>query len=175
MGLLITGRPTGAGVRQSILRDAYEYMTDLLMIEDIDRKQTIEVEIHLVQNFKDQYDQIAECNWLDDRLRPNKFYIDLDADLSHKSILITLGHELTHIKQMAFCQRQESLTGNGMRWLGSLYYPDQMHYYDLPWEIEAHGREFGLYDRFINRESLALPPATIIDESKRIRVIAAAA
>jgi hypothetical protein len=36
-----------------------------------------------------------------------------------------------------------------MRWFGMPYDPKPVHYYDLPWEIEAHGREYGLYDRFV--------------------------
>jgi hypothetical protein len=172
MRLSISGRPMGAGVNQNLLRDASNFMTEILMVEDLGRRSQISIEICLKSGYKDEYGQIAECNYLDDRLRPDKFYIDLDADLGMKSILITLGHELVHIKQMAFCERQESLDGLSMRWLGRLILPNELDYYDLPWEIEAHGREFGLYDRYINREKESdLLPATIIDEARRFTLL----
>jgi hypothetical protein len=28
------------------------------------------------------------------------------------------------------------------------YIPETVHYYDLPWEIEAHGRELGMWVRY---------------------------
>ena len=31
------------------------------------------------------------------------------------------------------------------------YYNDDLDYWDYPWEIEAHGREPGLYYRFIKK------------------------
>jgi hypothetical protein len=46
--------------------------------------------------------------------------------------------------------------------MGMLIRPGDMNYYDLPWEIEAHGREYGLYDRFLQQEAgVVLPPAMI--------------
>ena len=34
------------------------------------------------------------------------------------------------------------------KYLGKIYDVDKVNYWDLPWEIEAHGRERGLYVRF---------------------------
>jgi hypothetical protein len=165
MKLSIEGRPFGAGVNQLRVRNAAKYMLgSLLMTEDPSRYMSISVQIRFIPNFQHDYGIIAQCNWTDDRLCPSAFYIDFDDSLSEKPNLITLGHELTHIKQMAFGHRQESLDGSGMRWMGMLIRPEDLHYYDLPWEIEAHGREYGLYDRFIQYEQgVVLPPATIVD------------
>jgi hypothetical protein len=148
-------------------------MGNLLMQEDVHRYMSINVEIRFISNFQSDHGFIAQCNYMDDRLRPNKFYIDFDDNLSAKSTLITLAHEMTHIKQMAFGQRQESLDGKGMRWMGMLIYPDDMHYYDLPWEIEAYGREYGLYDRYVQSEhGVLLPAATIVDSKSSVNMAA---
>lgn len=161
----------GRGVDHSVIRNASDFMVDLLLREDPSRKDTISIGIHLIDGYKESCGNIAECNYLDDRFWPTKFYIDLDSELSRKSVLITLGHELVHIKQMAFGHRQETLDGKAFRWMGTIYRPDEMHYYDLPWEIEAHGMEFGLYDRFVQSESgILLPPATIVDQGNNLRV-----
>jgi hypothetical protein len=162
----------GAGVNQLRLRKAAKFMGNLLMQEDVHRYMSISVEVTFRANFQSDYGCIAQCNYLDDRLRPDRFYIDFDDSLDDRTNLITLGHELTHIKQMAFGHRQESMDGKGMRWMGMLIYPHDMDYYDLPWEIEAHGREYGLYDRFVQSEQgVLLPPATITDPRKIMRMV----
>jgi hypothetical protein len=172
MQLQISGKPMGNGVSHSLIRSASNFMSDILMAEDLDRLSSLSIEINLLPGYSESYGQIAECNWLDDKFYPTRFYIDLDSGLSHKSTLITLGHELVHIKQMTFGHRQESLDGTVIRWLGVAYKPNAMDYYDLPWEIEAHGREYGLYDRFINHQAgITKPPATIIDESRRLNLV----
>lgn len=170
MKLIISGRPIGKGVDQMMIRRAAKYMVGLLMAEDVSRMKAICVEICFNAGFKEDFGRVAECNWLDNPLRPNSFYIDFDSALSHKSALITLGHELVHVKQMAFGQRFESPDGTSIWWMGQLYKPGDIHYYDLPWEVEAHGREFGLYDRFVQSEqNVELRPATIIDPGSNLR------
>lgn len=175
MKLTMEGRPLGAGVNQIRMRNAAKYMLgSLLMPEEPARYMSLSIEMRFIPNFQHDYGVIAQCNYLNEaeRLRPSAFYIDLDDSLEERTSLITLGHELTHIKQMAFGQRQESLDGKGMRWMGMLIRPGDLNYYDLPWEIEAHGMEYGLYDRFIQMErGVILPPATIVDPAKVLRGI----
>jgi hypothetical protein len=173
MRLVIGGKPHGAGVNQLLLRDAAKYYTNILMKHDPGRLSTITVELNLVPNLASDLHNDALCGWLDDRFRPNQFFIDMDADLSYKGSLIGLAHELTHVKQMALGERQESWDGLSMRWFGQPINLADMHYYDLPWEIEAHGREYGLYDRFV--ESLrgieSDTPAITIDPVRKLRAV----
>ena len=172
MKLNIKGRPIGRGVDQFLLRDATKYYLGILMKDDPRRLDSISIEINLVPNLSEDLKNDALCGWLDDRFRPNEFFIDMDNSMSYKGSLIGLGHELTHVKQMAMGERQESWDGLTMRWFGQLYDPSTVHYYDLPWEIEAHGREYGLYDRFVQSiQNVELEPAQIIDEMKKLRSV----
>jgi hypothetical protein len=38
--------------------------------------------------------------------------------------------------------------------MGKTYNPEKTSYWDLPWEIEAHGRETGLFIRWAEKEHL---------------------
>lgn len=68
-----------------------------------------------------------------------------------KNILIDLGHELTHVKQYlnneVFDYKDGSVRYKGIIFSSS-YDLDEEAYYMSPWEIEAYGRELGLYRMF---------------------------
>ena len=71
-----------------------------------------------------------------------------------KNILIDLGHELTHVKQYLNNEVFDYKDG-GVRYKGVIfddsYYVNEESYYDSPWEIEAYGREWGLYRMFCSK------------------------
>ena len=65
-------------------------------------------------------------------------------------MLRSFAHEMVHVKQFAKSElkdlsKQQSLC----KFYGKLYNTDDVNYWDYPWEIEAHGREEGLYVRFV--------------------------
>jgi hypothetical protein len=171
MKLTIIGKPYGNGVSQFLIRDAVRFYMDLLMKVDLERMNSISIEVKIIPNLAKDTKNDAMCGWIDNRHRPNQFFMHVDADLSYKGMLIATGHEGTHVKQMAMGERQEAWDGQTMRWYGIPYDVNNVHYYDLPWEIEAHGREYGLYDRFVQSlRNVELPPAAIIDPERRLRV-----
>ena len=66
-----------------------------------------------------------------------------------------------HVKQFArneLGQIWEITTPRGVlckaRWKGKSWIPSRLEdgYYDAPWEIEAHGREVGLYQRWLEHK-----------------------
>lgn len=63
--------------------------------------------------------------------------------------LSTLAHEMVHVKQFAKKELDPMLT----KWNG-VKVPKGENYWDHPWEIEAFGRQQGLYTRFAKREKL---------------------
>ena len=71
-----------------------------------------------------------------------------------KNILIDLGHELVHVKQYlnneVFDYKDGGVRYKGIIFDGS-YHEDEESYYESPWEVEAYGREWGLYRMFVNR------------------------
>ena len=71
-----------------------------------------------------------------------------------KNILIDLGHELVHVKQYlnneVFDYKDGSVRYKGIIFDGS-YYVNEESYFESPWEIEAYGREWGLYRMFCSK------------------------
>ena len=72
--------------------------------------------------------------------------------IKFKKIMINLGHELIHIKQYLNGEMFDYVAG-GVRYKGSYFdMAFQMNvesYFEAPWEIEAYGRELGLYKLFV--------------------------
>lgn len=148
MKLIISGAPKGRGVDQNLLRRAANFYTSILMQQDTHCLATIKVELRIVPNLVTDYNSDAFCHWQDRAINPTEFLLELDQDANYKRALIAAAHEFTHIKQLAFGEKQQSLDGMRVRWMGQLMDPNELNYYDLPWEIEALGREYGLYERF---------------------------
>ena len=71
-----------------------------------------------------------------------------------KKLLIDLGHELVHVKQYLNCEMFDYVAG-GVRYKGSYfdqsYQKSEELYYESPWEIEAYGREWGLFRMFVSK------------------------
>lgn len=71
-----------------------------------------------------------------------------------KSLFMNLGHELVHVKQYLNGEIFDYVSGD-VRYKGtyfdSTWLEDEEAYYDSPWEVEAYGREYGLYKLFCNK------------------------
>lgn len=86
--------------------------------------------------------------FLDDNHNPRMFEMDIDVSKSRKTQLMTLAHEIVHVKQYAKGELKALFNKKENRWKGEYYTEDQLHYFDQPWEIEAFGREYGLFVRY---------------------------
>lgn len=86
--------------------------------------------------------------FLDDNHRPKEFLISVRKDLPKRKLLITLAHEMVHVKQYAKGELKYLYKGGLDKWQGKII-ARKTHYFDKPWEIEAFGRELGLYERYI--------------------------
>jgi hypothetical protein len=170
MRLSIVGRPTGKGVDQQLLRSAINFYSNHLFKDHTGRLGQISVKLSFIPSMFDTYGTTGCAGWYGNGLNPDNFYIDLDAAASYETVLITGAHEITHVKQMAMGHRTEDHLGV-VRWYGQPIDVESCHYYDLPWEIEALGREYGLYDRFNQEQQhVVLPPAKTIDVGRRLQV-----
>lgn len=71
-----------------------------------------------------------------------------------KSILIDVGHELVHVKQYLNNEIFDYVSGD-VRYKGSYFdnswIENEDKYFDSPWEVDAYGREFGLYVLFCRK------------------------
>jgi len=90
------------------------------------------------------------CDWNDDNHRARDFTITIDPNLGKRNTLLVLAHEMVHVKQYAKGEMKDYVRMNRVKFNGKVYDDDKLDYWDHPWEIEAHGRERGLYYRFLN-------------------------
>lgn len=57
---------------------------------------------------------------------------------------------MVHLKQYAKGELKDIFRPARMvKWLGEKYDSDNMDYWEQPWEIEAYGREKGLFIKFM--------------------------
>jgi len=87
----------------------------------------IEINFRLMSND----DTLGYCSHVNE----DGFEIDIKRSQKLRSMLTTLAHEMVHVKQYL----EGSIPDD---------YRDQTDYWDRPWEIEAHGREAGLFVRW---------------------------
>jgi hypothetical protein len=93
------------------------------------------------------YAQILEYN---NSRKAREFEIEIHPGIGAAEILKCLAHEMTHIKQYAYNETNETLT----RWRGNRVDSDEIDYWNQPWEIEAYGMESGLFSKFAVKEKL---------------------
>lgn len=108
----------------------------------------IDVKVVFIPNLEEKENATGDCIWEDDNSRPREFMIRLDACASKKKLLTILAHEMVHIKQYTRGEMRDMIRCGRTKWRKKIYDMDKTNYWDLPWEIEAHGREYGLYVRF---------------------------
>lgn len=115
------------------------------LVIDIERDKNSDVQGECVDE-----DGVKNSRW---------FTINLRGAKDDEELVKTLAHEMVHVKQHAKNELQGGVmvAGKGglvmrSRWMGQIWKPKgkEDHYFDAPWEIEAYGREIGLYSRWID-------------------------
>ena len=117
--------------------------------------QNIEIDLEIVRTL----DVEGECVSEDDHKNPRYFTIRLRQQPIEDMIRV-LGHEMVHVKQYAKNElsKQFRVARGGVRigsmWHGQWWDPKGKEdgYWDAPWEIEAYGREVGLYHKWFHRK-----------------------
>lgn len=110
--------------------------------------KSLEIKINIHHDYKHQTGFLGDVVPLDEgeTRRPKEFEINLDRQHVLKKILISLAHEIVHIKQYAKCELKFHDTKDVVTFQKKKYTDDS--YWDSPWEIEAYGREPGLWQKF---------------------------
>lgn len=87
------------------------------------------------------------CSWDDDNLRPREFTVTVDSGLTRPKTLLSIAHEAVHIKQYATGELKYLIRRCACIWRGKEV-DDDKPYTELPWEVEAWGRERELFEAF---------------------------
>lgn len=99
------------------------------------RHKNLNIEINFRRMSKDE--NYGYCTWLEGR----NFEIELKRTLNMRDMLTTLAHEMVHVKQYVRGELTEGMVEVG-------------DYWDRPHEVEAHGRETGLFIRWCEQERI---------------------
>lgn len=143
MGMKVNIKGKNEKVTRKELLIATKYFARTLMSERLCKNLTI----NLISDINLNSD--ASSVWTDSNHRPREFEITLNASMGKRKQLIALAHEVVHVKQHAKGELKSMLNKREDRWHGRYIKLDEVHYFDMPWEIEAYGRELGLYQMYM--------------------------
>lgn len=133
-----------------LLVEASKFFADLLMDPRMVRNLNIEIEVC-------KLDVDGECIDEEGTRNPRWFTINLKKQ-KLEDMIRTLAHEMVHVKQHAKNELQSGFvtaTRGGLKisskWKGKIWKPKRKEdpYYDSPWELEAFGKEVGLFQRYV--------------------------
>jgi ABC-type uncharacterized transport system substrate-binding protein len=135
-----------------VLRSALQWYARDLMPQLTTK---ISIELNIVANLVRDEQMDAAVTWLEDPVKPRQFVMEVDADLDLDRTLEMLAHEMVHVKQFAFGELIDNPSGKTVKWQGKrVSVRDDDGYWTLPWEIEAYGRQPGLFARFCRHKGI---------------------
>ena len=139
---------------RKIVEQAAWYYAEKLMGKRL--MGSLELTVNLKKNLLSKEGNEGSAIWDDDGVRPREFTIELDSTVKIRNLLITLAHEMVHIKQWAKDEMYEYTNTMGLvRFKGEKIHLGETDYWDYPWEIEAYGKQLGLFVRFCEEMGLS--------------------
>ena len=154
----------------AMIRKYAKFVLDKFVRRGIQNRAKIHIRVHTQEEIKDPVDKRdfrkyrAWCTYdgLDGDLKKFTVFLnvkDVNArakmlPIRLKNLLVNLGHELVHVKQYLNGEVFDYVSGD-VRYKGAIFeaawLENEEAYYDSPWEIEAYGREWGLYSLFVRK------------------------
>tara|TARA_R110000822_G_scaffold5031_11_gene21857 strand:+ start:8986 stop:9447 length:462 start_codon:yes stop_codon:yes gene_type:complete len=150
MQITVTGMGNKLKQKKELMTAA-QFFADQLMDPRMVRNLMIDIEV------SKKLDVMGECVDEDDARNSRFFTIGLKHQDDFEEMVKTLAHEMVHVKQHAKNELRSGImvaARGGLKmtskWMGQIWKPKgkEDHYYDSPWEIEAYGREVGLYAKW---------------------------
>jgi hypothetical protein len=135
------------------LKLACQFFCDHLLGKRLSKN--IIINITLVDNLSSDRGgrMLGECVPLYKYTKSRVFQICLRAGQSRKQTILTLAHEVVHLKQFA---RGELNSGQYpvMNFRGSFYTEEESDYHLTPYEVEASIKEKELYDLWLDYKKI---------------------
>lgn len=131
-----------------------EFCADRLMDQNL--TDCLEITIEGAPGLLDDDGELAYSHWEYEWEQPCDFRIVVDTDIKLRLLFTTIAHEMVHVKQYATEELKERFEPNQKHiWQDQEFVTENIDYYDRPWEIEAHGRETGLFVHWCEQTGLA--------------------
>lgn len=138
MRIYIKGEPN---ISPDEIKYAIRYYMKLLLPKEYYKNFIIKVEFKPI-NMKGYMNIVEEDEYL-----PSEFKIILNSNTGRVTQLQTLAHELVHVWQFATGRLIESCPYS-FKFKKKRYYISEVDYWDRPHELEAYGREVGMWARY---------------------------
>jgi hypothetical protein len=149
MKINFTGKSQNKNVFKSDIRTAVKFYANTLMSQRIVRKLDIDIIFCKLPGVI-----AARCSIAEDLAscpNPRKFIIEVDERLYEKPTYIALAHEMVHVEQRATGRCYDYVNNAPyVKWNKQVINSQDIDYWDSPWEIEAFGKQYGLYVRFVD-------------------------
>ena len=117
---------------------------------------TLDIRIVFKPTLYKKTDSYGETTYYEDsNVPPKDFLIEIDSKLKMRSMLETIAHELVHVKQWATGEMRETKDNFITKFKKDTINSNKVSYWDQPWEIEAMGREEGLFIQWIEKMNLS--------------------
>lgn len=118
--------------------------------------ENLEISIKFDSKLMAETGDVAQMEWVDNHVRARVFSIVIDKNINTFLKIISIMHEMVHVKQYAKGELFQSLKEcNLHKWNRKEWVNDEkVSYWELPWEIEAHGREKGMLLSWMNSTDL---------------------
>ena len=149
MHIEITG---GTKLLRQQIESVARFSADMLMSKRLQKNLWLEFE--LTRELYKSECNLGDVMWNDRNHSPRDYSIRIDITVPRRRILESVCHEMVHVKQFATGNWVELDKTKINRWFGEDINP-LPNYWDRPWEIEAHGREVGLFIRWAEKHGLA--------------------
>jgi hypothetical protein len=136
------------GAKTTLFRRHIKWAAEFYASKLMSRRmiESLDVVIKVTRIVDDSHDGVCTFEEHENGIRT--FEIELDARNSERQMLINLAHEMVHVKQFSLGELKDGRPSTRTVWQGTTFDEDDIDYWDTPWEIEAHGREKGLFSRF---------------------------
>jgi len=150
--MLIHVKGSNKSVRKLVRLAAWYYAEKLMGKRSI---ANLEININLKKDLMSKDNNEGTATWEDENIFPKEFLIELDSSEKIRNLLITLAHEMVHVKQWAKNEMHEYCKPDEVRFNKIKFNMTEIDYWDYPWEIEAFGRQLGLFIRFCEDNGLS--------------------
>lgn len=137
-------------VQRKVAFESAEFVIQKFMPRLIDK---ISIRFKGIDGLLEREGIYGDCDYEIDGPTIRDFVIRVDNKLKLNRFAQVIMHEMVHVKQYAKgeLKQLERVEKPTYRWRGDRITTDKLDYYDLPWEIEAHGREWGLVSQFCSK------------------------
>lgn len=130
---------------KDLMASAVEFYCSLLMTKRM--CESLEIYVFVKKKLEGNYSGL--CSYVDHYRGKRTFEIELAKGFSVRETMCSLAHEVVHLKQFATGELKDTMvTANTSQWKGERIDENKIDYWDLPFEIEAYGRERGLFSRY---------------------------